>query len=151
MLISSCLSGHTCVLACREEFILESRVKSIMIRILKQTSGTGRLLVLVELKKKSGIGIRLVVKKCGLCVPTRNQHTNRQYKLTPRWTHCGYIFGFGSCCGAATPSASAESESDSGSQVSPRSTCSRVVCHLIPCSWIRPATSCPQAHWSSCI
>lgn len=34
-----------------EEFILESRVKSIMIRILKQTSGTGRLLALVELKK----------------------------------------------------------------------------------------------------
>lgn len=44
---------------CREEFILESRVKSIMIRILKQTSGTGRLLALVEFKKKSGIGIRL--------------------------------------------------------------------------------------------
>lgn len=68
------------------------------------------------------------------------------------WTYCGCICGCvgGSCCGAATSAAVAGSES--GSPVDRCwSTCSRGVCHLIPCSWIRPATSCPQAPCSSFI
>lgn len=60
-------------------------------------------------------------------------------------THCGYIDGSsgGFWLGAAPPAERAGSGSGSGA--ARQSACSRGVCRSPPCSWILPATSCPQA------